>query len=1242
MKPASSVPHLPKAMAATPESSPKLALHQLSLYNTGRMTSDQVMAAFVARHAQRERLMAEIAAEADGSRPQHHLIVGQRGMGKTMLLARIAAGLRKDEALARRFIPLVFAEEQYAVDRLSKFWLNCLDSLADARELAQDHAAGNKIDQIVSDLNKSAMRPAKDDQPFADEVYRAFEAAAHASGQRPVLLVDNLQIVFERLDERQQHSLRELLMRAGAPILIGASPSPPPASQDYGAAFYDHFKVHYLKPLSEDEMRDLMVRLADAADRPEVRQRVMDHPQRLKVLRQLTGGNPRTTLTLFVLYAEDFALNVFKDLENLLDRVTPLYKARFEEQTEQQQVITSAVANHWDPVTTAKLAELTMLPPATLSAQIDRLEKTGILERVELFEESRNGYQLAERFLNIWFLMRGASRRQRRAVEFLTRFLESFYSSEELGHMARQLMVEENASPDHYMAGCALIPIVEPVIAAGLKRHTDLQAVNARRIAEVRSRMHELIDLKDVHAGVLAFDEMRQKLMALVPEGSELTPEAFAGAVLGSRQIFQSGERELLAAYPGKPTTQKLRELMDVIASAAEADAKEYSAEAVQWLSERLASGRIADPEDVDGWNLAFREAETKVLCQMLVDTLPENMGLRLEKEVVASIQGRLRPEGEGSASDWWFWGFDLHHKLGAYSEAADAYRRAIALDPSDVRSGINLARILEDLGQPEEAEMTYRHVLKQDCRNASAWNNLGALLMGSSERSAEAEDALRGAIAADPAHADAWSNLGLLLHKRLSRYEEAEQSYRKALALRPTHAWAWGWLGDLLDNILKRPMEAEQAYREAIANGIGDKAAWNNLGILLIKKGQDGAQEAEKILREAIELFPNNAAAWANLGLLYQLLKRFDEAHEAFREAVAMDPENCVIWTNLGELVQDHLHQFEEAEAAYRKAIAIDPTYARAWKNLGYVLQRHLHRPDEATTSYRRAIALDQKDPVSWNNLGNLLVDHYQQPAEAEHAYREGLANDPTFVPLWNSLSFLLCAHLHRYEEGEAAYQQALSLEPKNVAAWNGLGNLYCDTFYRLNEAAKAFEQALAFEPENEFVLQNSLFLHRDFMGEGAGARPLLQRIHALPKLECPDVVHLHEVLFAAYEENWGVARDFLVKAVELRKEGFVATTTEDWLRASAVLIHLNYGQALIEFLEGRGDTMARLRPWVEAVRAAQIGDKRALQNIAPEVRTVAGVLYDGIEMRLKKLPEKTRRRPLPAVPKARRPRRR
>ncbi len=907
-------------------STPLLSLHQLSLYNTGRMSSEQIIAAFAARRPQLDRIVADLAATKPKSRAQHHLIVGQRGMGKTMLLSRVAAELRKNSELSARFIALMFAEEQYAVDRLSKFWLNCLDSLADARELAKDAEGVEEIDATVARLTAAGVRAAKDDQPFADEVYEAFAQITKANGQRPVLLVDNLQLVFERLDNGQQHSLRELLMRPGSPILVGASPSPPPQSQDYGAAFYDQFKVHYLRPLDESEMRSLLVHLADAAQRDDVRQRVVQHPARLTVLRQLTGGNPRTVLTLFFLYAEDFAPNVFGDLEGLLDRVTPHYKARFEELTAQQQVVASAIANHWDPVTAASLAAATGLPAGTISSQLDRLEKTGVVERTELFGETSTGYQLAERFFNIWFLMRSASRRQRREVEFLTRFLESFYEPIDRSRLARHLMGEDHFSPDRYVWSLAVAAsLTDRETAEELNRHAELTALR-EEAREARARLREIIDFDSLPAATLAFDDLRRKLMSLVPDGADITPEDFAKGVLGDRAMFMSGEREKLAARSGTLSQAEMQSVLEATQKARAADSKSYSKEAVAWFSQRLASGQIRAFRDAEDWNRAFLQGSGTECIQLTVDSLPDGFGIALDAASFAKISSAIQPITSARAWLWFRWGYDLHLKLG-------------------------------------------------------------------------------------------------------------------------------------------RSAEAEAAYREAIAR--------------------------------------------------------------------------------------------------------------------------------------------NSKSPWPWFGLGCLLQDHLQRYAEAETVYREAIARDPKFA-----------------------------------GPWNGLGNLYCDHLDRPSAAEEAYDNALRLDATSGVAFQNRIFLHRDFIGEGSGARPLMDGLRAVPKPEFPDTTHLHEALFAAYDSNWGLASQALAQALTLRADGFTSQNTDDWLRASAVLLHLNYGAELLALLEQRGDT-ARLRPWVEALRAHHLGDRRALLNIAPEIRTSAEILYDGIQSRLEKLPEKTRRRPL-VKPKRVRSRRR
>jgi hypothetical protein len=87
-----------------------------------------------------------------------------------------------------------------------------------------------------------------------------------------------------------------------------------------------------------------------------------------------------------------------------------------------------------------------------------------------------------------------------------------------------------------------------------------------------------------------------------------------------------------------------------------------------------------------------------------------------------------------------------------------------------------------------------------------------------------------------------------------------------------------------------------------------------------------------------------------------------------------------------------------------------------------------------------------------------------------------------------------------------------------------------------------------------------------------------------------------------------------------------------DDWIRASAVLLHLNYGSELVAFLEERGEHR-RLRPWFEAVRALHLGDRRLLKDLAAEIRPTAEWFFDAIEKRLAALPAATRRRPVPAT---------
>ncbi|MDR1160917.1 MAG: hypothetical protein LBK45_01120 [Tannerellaceae bacterium] len=381
-------------------------------------------------------LMEELNGEEDNSIPQHHIIIAQRGMGKTTLLNRIAIELHKP-AYNDRFIPLAFPEEQYNITNLGDFWLNCLDALADSLESEQyDEEAIACIDEQIKELSMH-----KGTEQTAAEAYGLFMEFCRKIKRRPVLLIDNIGILFNKLGKNNQHNLRALLSEAGAPIVLGAGVNAMPSQTnnkadslkpltDYEMPFYDYFQIHYLKQLTFDDFLDLIRKLSDITQTNI--SITYKERSRLQSLHYLTGGNPRTAIMLFKLIVEGFAVEISDDLEALLDEITPLYKARYEELSEQAQKIVVEVAlnDNMDAISLKQLSQKTGYANNQLSPQLKRLIEEGWLETTPAEKNKGNAYRMRERFFNSWLLMRESARRKKQEITLLATFMEWFYDDE--------------------------------------------------------------------------------------------------------------------------------------------------------------------------------------------------------------------------------------------------------------------------------------------------------------------------------------------------------------------------------------------------------------------------------------------------------------------------------------------------------------------------------------------------------------------------------------------------------------------------------------------------------------------------------------------------------------------------------------------------------------------------------------------------------------------------------------------
>jgi Flp pilus assembly protein TadD len=708
-----------------------IPLTKIGFYNPGRLSDEEIEQSFIARVSFFEFLFKKIVAEKPNSIPQQHLVIGQRGMGKSSLLARVAAELRK-AAHKDSFIPLSFPEEQYNIDRLSKFWLNCLDSLADALDKEHNTAELAALDAEISILSKEKDVP-------ATTIFNVLKKWGDKIQRRPVLLVDNLSLIFDKINQNEQHQLRAILMEAGAPILIGTSAATIEETVEYKAPFYDAFQISYLRKLTFDESIEVLVNLAKITGREGFEDSIYHEKGRLEALYQLTGGTPRTLAILFPLIQDGFSDNIQTDLDALLDIITPIYKARFEELPPQLQVVLDAVALHWDPINLEQLRAVTMLDNGQLSPQLKRLVEVGWLEKLNAYKAKGNAYEVSERFFNVWYLMRRSSRRQKRELYCLTKFLESFYGHD-LHKIARSRLDLTNENANQATLHLALA-----------------DALKEKRLADrLRNKAYEdLVDMSFTDESIIkSFNipqNVTQKKVYILRE------TAFTHY---RKKEFVEAESCLINLLKVGKGDQHIWNLLGIVYNSLN---KYTDAETAYKKAIELGGTYLSYP-----WNN--------------IGNLYKDY-LRKYPEAEAAYKKSIEIDAQ-NACPWNGLGALYNDYLRKYPEAEAAYKKAIELDEKFAYPWKGLGDLYKDyLCKYSEAEAAYKKSIELDAENARLWNCL-ANFYRDLGKYAESEAAYRKAIELDEKYSHPWNGLGNLYADYLHKFEEAELSYNKSLEL--------------------------------------------------------------------------------------------------------------------------------------------------------------------------------------------------------------------------------------------------------------------------------------------------------------------------------------------------------------------------------------------------------------------------------------------------------------------------
>lgn len=872
-----------------------LALNATVKYNPHLWGPEELRSIFVVRTRELQELLERLRATPEGGVPQHLLVVGSRGMGKTTLLRRLALAVEDDPELATRWVPVTFPEEQYTVSTLAELWRNVLDALADTRE--RQSATAEELGSLDDEIRRIGELPAQERESAA---LASLQDWVRSNGRRLLLLIDSTDLLFANLagtaesgalgkaeGKKPRQETKTAKINGGATPLwrlrstlshdpgifwLGASYQSLETEHAYQDAFWDFFELVELRPLKVAEMREAMLALARTfgagrgltgkAAELEMTRTLDARPERLKALRAITGGNPRTTVMLYELFAAGGADNVHSDLRRLLDTMTPLYKARLEVLSDQARKILAHMMEHWAPISARELGLASGIATSTVSGQLVRLEAEGLVEKVALRGTKRAGYQVTERLFNVWYLMRYASRRLRQRLTWLVEFMRLWYSGDELIELAR------HRAGQHAKGRLRRGEQLEFSRALSLslpEDHSDRYRLDwavfgaARQVAnQTRSALLELFELDGedreyttAEDYLLRFEALNRSL-AQCPHLTDDTKGQWVESVKGSLSLTLP-EKEAIAETAKTLTEAEYREQV------------------------------MALQEEWTGWRAQYGEAAAGTVQRAVLagDFFPDCPDPKLAFKQLMSCFGE-----DIQAFDLALDLFLQHHRDEWVVKAA---RHILELNPLDAGWWNNLGYLFaRQPGRLKEAETAFRRAIELDPEYALPWNNLGALFANQPGRAEEAETAFRRAIELDLTNALPQYNLGNLLALQPDHLKEAETAFHHAIELDPEDASPWNNLGNLLTPQLDRVKEAEDAFRHAIELEPTNAGPWNNLGYLLAD--QPGrAEEAEIAYHHAMELNPSEPYPVANLARLLAALGRHHEADGAYRQAVTL-----------------------------------------------------------------------------------------------------------------------------------------------------------------------------------------------------------------------------------------------------------------------------------------------------------------------------------------------------------------
>jgi DNA-binding transcriptional ArsR family regulator len=364
----------------------------------------------VAREELLARLERVVTDAVVTGQARFDLLLGPRGAGKSHCIGLLEARLRASPQLSGRTIIVAPPEELHPTSLVAFL-------AAVLREFPDDADVGP-----VDDALRSLQR-----QQDGNQEQRAVDLIRARLGNRAlVILLENLDELFDMLGREGQQRLRNILQTQRRWSIIASSRSLSPAFVKYEAPFHGTFNQHPLEPLSPEQCRDMLAALAVAHGQIDL-EKILRAPKgmaRVRGIHHLLGGNPRAMTFMFRQLDEQRLDHFELALADLADELKPYFQEQMTRQSPAQRAIMELLAESWRPLTVTEIAERGFISQASTSGALRNLRRDALVQERKLGRE--HFYELGDPLHRL----ARANERPREAIEAFARVIRWWYSDD--------------------------------------------------------------------------------------------------------------------------------------------------------------------------------------------------------------------------------------------------------------------------------------------------------------------------------------------------------------------------------------------------------------------------------------------------------------------------------------------------------------------------------------------------------------------------------------------------------------------------------------------------------------------------------------------------------------------------------------------------------------------------------------------------------------------------------------------